>query len=208
MRRFVFTFLVFCVFVFCVIGGLAGEAQALRPHERDGWVLGLSYGSARGKLTLADGTEGETEDGVSPQIRFGRMVSNHFAVGLSYSGWMYETGDNPLKYRFSMQNFGLAATWYPGNPERGTGGIYVRFGLGLAWAAISEVEISDEEEQGHGDRLKENGLGVEFNLGYEFRLARNFAAGLGVGSQQLNIGGELYDEAMFFPVTLNLRWYF
>ena len=84
----------------------------------------------------------------------------------------------------------------------------MRFGLGLAWAGITEVELSEEEEQGHGDRLKENGLGVEFNLGYEFRIARNFAAGLGIGFQHLDIGGDLYEEAAYYPATLNLRWYF
>lgn len=203
MRRSVLALL-----VFVALAGLAGDAAALRSHVRDGWMLGLSYGNARGTLTLADGAEGETEDGVSPQIRLGRMVSRHFALGLSYSGWMYETGAVPIKYRFSMQNFGAAATWFPGNPERGSGGLYVRFGVGLAWAAFTETELHEDEEQGHGDRYKENGVGVEFNLGYEFRISRDFAAGLGLGFQHLAIGGDLYDEATFFPATLNLGWYF
>ncbi|MCP4571415.1 MAG: porin family protein [bacterium] len=194
--------------VLAALAGSAGDAAALRSHHRDGWVVGLSYGGARGELVLVDGSQGETEDGVSPQIRFGRMISRHFALGVSYSGWLYETGVTPLKFRFSMQNVGAALTWYPGQPDRGLGGLYVRGGVGLAWTSLTGILILAEEEQGHGARLTESGVGVEFNLGYEFRLADNFAAGMGVGFQQLSIEGDVFDQATFYPVTFNLGWYF
>jgi len=189
---------------------MAGDAAALHPHLRDGWVLGLSYGGATGKATFGSGVtavESETEDGVSPQIRLGHMLGKHLSLGFSYAGWLYETGNTPTKYRFSMQDIMAAATWYPGNPERGTGGIYVRGSVGLAWASVTEVELVDGEEQGHGHRLQETGLGLELNLGYEFRIVRNVAVGLGAGINHLDIGGDLYESATFYPVTLNLGWY-
>jgi hypothetical protein len=184
-----------------------GAAQALEPHVRDGWILGLSYGGATGDITFANDVQAEVEDGVSPQIRFGRMISRHFALGLSYNGWMYETGVVPTKFRFSMQNVLATATWYPGRPETALGGLHLRLGAGYAWSAIAEVELVPGEEQGHGDRRVDTGLGVEFNIGYEFRVFRSTAVGLGFGVVAQNLDGELYRDTVYTPVTLNLGWY-
>ena len=186
---------------------LAGDAAALSPHVRDGWVLGLSYGGARGKATFGDGQEGETSDGVAPQIRFGHMLGSHLALGASYSGWMYETGVSPTKVRFGMQSIMLAGTWYPGRADSGLGGLYVRAGAGLGWGVINTVEEIEGEEQGDGKTEADSGLGLELNVGYEFRLVHNVAAGLGIGVNHIDIGGDLYDTGTFYPVTLNLGWY-
>ena len=185
----------------------ANPALALQPHVRDGWVLGLSYGRPRGEATFASDFEGETEDGASPQIRFGHMLGRHLALGASYAGWMYETGAVPIKYRFSSQTILLAATWFPGRPDGALGGFYVRGGVGLGWAAVTEIELVEGEEQGHGDRETETGLGAELNLGYEFRVVRNVAVGLGIGLNHLAIDGDLYDRSTFYPTTLHLAWY-
>jgi len=187
--------------------GPATEAAALSPHVRDGWVLGLSYGGARGKATFGNGTEGSTEDGVSPQIRFGHMLGRHLALGASYGGWLYETGVVSLKHRFAMQNILLAGSWYPGGETGGWAGFYARAGIGLGWSSITEIEMIVGEEQGHGVRQTESGLGWEFNVGYEFRLVPNMSAGLGIGVNHQDIGGDLYDKSTFYPVTLNLGWY-
>lgn len=186
---------------------MAGEALALSPHAREGWALGLSYGGARGKATGADGTTGSTEDGVSPQIRFGHMLGKRVSLGASYTGWMYETGNAPQKYRYALQNIMLAASFYPGNPQSGWGGLVIRAGAGLGWANYTEIELVEGEEQSHGDRTMETGLGWEVNLGYEWRLVRDVSAGIGLGVSHLDIGGDLYDKATYYPVTLNLGWY-
>ena len=200
-----------------VLAVVAGDAAALSPHVRDGWVLGLSFGGARGKATfgdLAPGVTAETEDGVSPQMRFGRMLGKHLSVGAAYTGWMYETNDPSLeadpardKLRFSMQNIMLAVAWYPGRAESGWGGLYVRGGAGLAWTAVTEVELVPGEEQGHGNREQETGLGLEFNIGYEFRLVPSMSAGIGLGVNYQDIGKSYYDTTTFYPLTLNLGWY-
>ena len=203
---------------------LAGDAAALSPHVRDGWALGLSFGGARGKATFNSlpgvtpagpgQIDGETEDGVSPQIRFARMFGQHFSLGASYSGWMYESVDprqgavpETDKWRFSLQNIMLAGTWYPGRASSGWGGLYVRGGVGLAWTAITEVQLVPGEEQGHGDRYQETGLGIEFIVGYEFRLVPSMSAGLGFGINHQNIGKDIYDTSTYFPATLTLGWY-
>ncbi len=185
----------------------ADRALALDPHVRDGWILGVSYGNAVGDITFANDVEREVEDGVSPQIHFGHMLGRKFAIGASYIGWMYETGTLPIKYRFSMQNVLLNGTWFPGSPDNALGGLRVRFGLGYAWSAIAEVEIDDVEEQGHGDRIVDKGLGLELNVGYEFRVSRTTSVGLGVGVVAQSLDGDLYQETVYVPVTLNLNWY-
>ena len=40
------------------------------------------------------------------------------------------------------------------------------------------LELVPGEEQGHGDRRVDTGVGVELNLGYEFRVFRNTAVGV------------------------------
>ena len=187
---------------------LTGDAAALSPHVRDGWVLGASYGGARGSATFSGGQEGETEDGVAPQIRFGHMLGDHLALGASYAGWMYETGVFPTKVRFGMQSIMLAATWYPGRADSGLGGLYLRAGGGLGWGVINTVEEIEGEEQGDGKTVVDSGLGLELNLGYEFRLVHNVAAGIGIGINHIDVGGgDYYDSGTFYPVTLNLGWY-
>ena len=185
----------------------ATDAGALDPHVRDGWILGVSYGNATGDITFVEGVQRQVEDGVSPQFRLGHMVGSKFALGVSYVGWMYETGNVPIKYRSSLQNVLLTGTWYPGDPESALGGLHLRLGLGYAWSAIAEVEIKEDEEQGHGDRRVDTGVGVELNLGYEFRVYHNTAVGLGVGVVAQSLDGELYKETVYTPVTLNLSWY-
>ncbi len=188
----------------------ATDALALSPHVRDGWYVGLSYGSARGKATggeATDGASGSTEEGVSPQIRVGRALGSRLSLSASYSGWMYETGAAPIKYRYSLQNLMLSASWYPGDPESAWGGFVIRGGAGLGWANFTEIELVEDEEQGHGDRTQENGIGYELNVGYEWRLVRDVSAGIGFGVAYLDIGKDLYDTATYYPVTLNLGWY-
>jgi opacity protein-like surface antigen len=186
---------------------LAGDAAALSPHVRDGWVLGISYGGARGKATFGDGQEGETKDGVAPQIRIGHMLGSHLALGASYAGWMYETGVYPTKIRFGMQSLTLAGTWYPGRADDALGGLSVRAGGGLGWGVINTLEEIPGVPQDDGKTESDSGLGLELNLGYEFRIVRNVSAGIGIGVNYLDIGGDLYDSGLFYPVTLNLGWY-
>ena len=193
-----------------VVLAAATPAVALHPHERDGWILGLSYGSARGDVTVASGLSGSTQDGVSPQIRLGHSLGRHFSFGASYAGWMFETTDPDIinqKNRLSLQNILGALTWYPGDPAGGLGGFYVRGGVGLAWSRITAIEILEDEEQGHGEHVQESGLGFELTLGYEFRITRNAAVGLSMGAHGLDIGGDIFTKASFFPVAFTGAWY-
>ncbi|RKZ13685.1 hypothetical protein DRQ50_10115 [bacterium] len=192
-----------------VVMAAVTPAAALHPHERDGWMLGLSYGPARGNITFGAGLDEsvEIQDGVSPQIRLGHSLGRHFSVGASYAGWMYETGVVPVKFRLSLQNILAAVTWYPGDPTRSLGGFYVRGGVGLAWTRITGIELHEDEEQGHGEHLQESGLGFEITLGYEFRVTHNAAFGMSLGAHGLNIQGDIFKDASFAPFVFTGAWY-
>ena len=191
----------------------AGPASALKPHVRDGWLVGVSYGYSEGNIDWANLDQGAYKGGAVPQIRFGRMLSRKLALGLEYHGWMLEKGFVPYKFRSSLQSVTLAVTWYPGNSGSALEGFFMRAGAGYGWAGFTIVEIDEIPpdhvplEQEHGTRKDEAGIGYNFQLGYEFRLSRAFAAGLGLGFDYLSINDVIYESAYYFPITLTATWY-
>jgi opacity protein-like surface antigen len=197
----------------------APPACAFKDHTRPGWLVGVGYGGGPGQFDVGPaqpfnperGDPGDQQRGASPQIRVGRMVARHWMLGVNYEGWFYERGDVNEKERFSLQNVTLAATFYPGNPQNATGGIFLRGGVGLGWgryAIVPLVEVEGEIEQEHGDATDESGLGLVFGAGYEFRIAKHFAAGLAASVNYLSIGQDIFDDGVYVPVALNLSWYF
>ncbi|MEN8005883.1 MAG: hypothetical protein ABFS42_02665 [Candidatus Krumholzibacteriota bacterium] len=205
-----FMVLALTVMVLCLS---AGPATARKTHVRDGWLVGLSYGYSQGHISWSGEPQGSYKGGAIPQIRFGRMVSSKLALGLEYHGWMLEQGIVPVKIRSSLQSATLAATWYPGGAGSAWEGFYLRGGAGYAWAGLSFVEIDEEPpehvplEQEHGTRYDESGLGLNVQMGYEFRVSRSFAGGIGMGFDYLSIDKTIYKSSYYFPVTLTAVWY-
>ena len=191
----------------------AGSASALKPHVREGWLVGISYGYSEGNIDWGVADQEGYKGGAVPQIRFGRMFSRKLALGLEYHGWMLEKGFVPYKFRSSLQTVTLAVTWYPGNSGSALEGFFIRAGAGYGWAGFTIVEIDEIPpdhvplEQEHGTRKDEAGIGYNFQLGYEFRLSRAFAAGLGLGFDYLSINDVIYESAYYFPITLTATWY-
>lgn len=203
------------------LGLLAGPAAALKPHVRDGWLVGVSFGYSQGHIDWAADTKGSYEGGAVPQIRIARMLNPKLALGLEYHGWMLETGGStvvnnklfPLKIRSSLQSATLAATWFPGRPDTPWEGLYLRGGVGYGWAGFTIVEIDLDPpehvplDQEHGTRKDESGLGFNLQVGYEWRVSRSMAAGLGVGLDYLSINDDIYKSSYYFPITLTGVWY-
>lgn len=194
---------------------IVGDALAAKPHTRDGWLVGLSYGYSRGDIEWGVTDPAEYKGGATPQIRVGHMLSSNFSLAIEYHGWMLEGGEVPLKLRSSLQSAMLALTWYPGRPDQTLGGFYVRGGAGYGWAGLTFVEIDEDPDpehhvpldQEHGDRTDESGIGYTLGLGYEFRISNSFAAGLGWSVDYLSIDRTIYQNGTYYPVTLVLNWY-
>jgi opacity protein-like surface antigen len=198
-------------------------ASAGQPHARPGWMVGIGLGIGDGEFTDSEGTTVTADDGLTPQIRVGRMLGRHWQIGVEYQGWLTEvgatledtteTGVAGLKLRRSLQNWLLAATWYPGDESSPWGGFYLKAGAGYALGGTAAVLLEEdpdtgEIEQDHGERFDESGLGLVFGLGYEFRLTSTFAAGLAVTANSQDIGEYFIDEASFGSAALVANWYF
>lgn len=175
-------------------------------HVRDGWFIGMGYGYGRGAFRLQDESDHSYRNGATPQIRFGHSVGNHFMAGVEYGGWMFEEGDVDNKFRYSLQTVTAAVTWHPGQSDAHWGGFYVRAGVGYAWASGVKVDIEDQE-QVHSRRIDEGGLGLIAQIGYEFRITSVAAVGLSAGYTDMQIDGELFEEARYVPLALTLNWY-
>ena len=185
---------------------LPGAEARADDHVRDGWFIGMGYGYGRGVLTASDQQDYSYRNGATPEIRFGHSVGKHWLAGLEYGGWMFEEGDADIKYRYSLQSVNAAVTWHPGEADAYWGGFYTRAGLGLAWGRVVEVEIEDQI-QVKSTAVTETGLSLVFQIGYEFRITHNAAAGLSTGWTQLDIGKDLFEEARYVPLALTLNWY-
>jgi hypothetical protein len=198
---------VWCLLLSVLTVAWTSVACAGNPHKRDGWILGVAYGMGLGEVTFSNELVGETRDGAIPQIRFGHMLGENFSATVEYDGWVYELGRIPDKFRVSLQQVMAGLTWYPGSADKASGGMYLRACAGLGWAGLAAIELDEDLLQTHGARIDESGLGLAFAFGYEMRIVEDLAAGLSVGYNYLDIGGDIYDEAYFVPLTFSLNWY-
>jgi len=198
-------------FVLCV--AFAGSAHALDVHQRPDWVLGIGMGYGRGAFERPTGVRDSYRNGAAPAIHFARLFGQHVAVGLTYEGWMLEFGSAvtdtvAVKVRRNLQTFGAAVTVYPGSPTNATNGIFLRATAGWGWAGTAGLLVESGEPQHNAPRIDEWGLGTSASAGYEFWIARNFTAGLGVGFNYLDLGGQLVDRGAFAAMLLNVNLYF
>jgi hypothetical protein len=186
----------------------APKIEALNYYERPNWMVGVGYGQGTGEFVTPSGRTDRYYKGAVPLIRIGRMVGDRWMASLNYQSWVIEFGNRPVKTRRSLQHFGLGMSFFPGNLSGPSSGIYLRTGVGMGWTGTALVEISDLEEQGHGERLEEWGLGVFGEGGYEFFILPHFTAGLGVTFNYFDIGRDLVDHGWFTSGSVNLNLYY
>jgi hypothetical protein len=186
----------------------AADADALRYHPRPDWMAGVGLGIGRGTFVDPAGVESGYRNGVSPQIRLGRMLGQRAMIGVNWDAWFIEYGEVPTKHRRSLQNVALAATFFPGGPEGPWGGLYLRAGAGVGWTGTAEVEIVEGGKQEKGERVDEWGVGAVGEVGYEFWITDNFAAGLVSAINYFDIGETIVDTAWFGSAGLTFNLYF
>jgi len=200
-----------------VLAALIPPAQAAELHDRAGWYLGLGFGPARGAIWDSEQSDAVLWDtGSSPQVRLGKGLGQHFALGVEVQTWFVEGGtlgdDVPLqiKLRFTGNLWAVAGSWYPGSPDSFWGGFYLRAGAGPAIANYAAA-VPDLEEPETGQerqaRFDEWGWGLVGTVGYELRVTRHFAAGLQVSSNYLWIDEDI-DRMWYGGPVLQLNWYF
>jgi len=194
---------------------LASPAAAMHPHPREAWSVGVGFGYSDGNFEFGpelDGVQGRSTTGISPQVRFGRMLGQNFMLGLNYEGWVIEAGDVTQpdvdeRVRLSLQGVSLGLTWFPGDPHTAAGGFFVRGGAGFGWGRFVVSLIEPDLEQKQELAINETGLVLNTAVGYEFRVSRHFAAGASLNANYLDIGKDIFDRGWFFPATFVLNWY-
>ena len=193
---------------------LVPSALAMHPHPRESWTVGMGLGYSDGNFEFGPDLDldgGRSSTGISPQVRFGRMLGQNFSIGLNYEGWVIEGGeiqpDVEERLRLSLQGVSLGLTWYPGNPHTAAGGFFLRGGAGLGWGRLVYSTVEPDFEHEQEAAVNETGLVLNAAIGYEFRVSRHFAFGASVNGNYLDIGKDIYDRGWFFPATMNLNWY-
>jgi len=201
----------------CLLGS-AASALALSPHVRDSWVVGVAVGTGQGKVALFAGEEANRVEsgwqrGVVPQYRIGyALVDDRLVVSVENKQWLYEQGLLAEdKLRVNVQNWALGFTFYPANPTRLAGGLYVQAGVGLANARLTLLEPLVDDP--YGNKFEEifmedeGGTAYTVSLGYEFRVVHGLAAGLSLSYVYQDIGGDIFDDASSLPAALTLNYY-
>lgn len=187
---------------------IVSDADALRHNQRSDWYFGIGYGMGRGAIDAKGiGTE-DYRDGAVPGMRFGRMFGQHFSVGAYWSDWLIEFGVDTLKVRRTLQDLSVGITWYPGNPETATGGVFLRAGAGMGWASTGVKSAAEGEKQEKGERLDEWGIGIFGETGYEFWVTRDVTAGLAFTYHYYSIDADFVQTAEFFATVMQVNLYF
>jgi len=202
------------VLTLVALSGGALPGHAARPHTREGWVVGVAYGPATARVVGADSLTSDWLDGPAQSIRIGRMFGHHFKVGYEHQAYVREQGFYDLKVRVGTQLEALAVTAYLGQPDRALGGLFVVAGTGPARCRLTFLEPLAPGESPIGDTYEivykqdEFGWGGFGGVGYEFQITRSFAASAVATYNYLGIGGSIFDNAVFVPLTASLNWSF
>ncbi len=199
-----------------VIVPLPGElAHAGGPVERHGWSVGLATRVGRADVELKGAPiDLDWSRGGSPEFRVGKMLGDHWMIGLQNRQWLNEGGLAGYKLRGNVQNFGLVLTAFPGSTTNMASGIFLQAGGGLAHGRISALEPYPGGPNEWGEtyellaKTDEDGWGASVGAGYEFRISSHFAAGVSTTYNYLEFDDDVYDTVKFFSSGLNLNWYF
>jgi hypothetical protein len=182
--------------------------------------VGVGFGLGHGVFRNVSGTifykyYGSTSSydlGVTPEIQFGRMLGEHYQVGLTYEAWMTEFGDVnvglPAQWRRSMQNFAVSFAVFPGNQHGASCGIFLRAGVGLGWTGTGVKEVIQGQAQGEGARKDDYGWSAFGEGGYEFWIRQNASVGLSVTFNYMDVSGDYYvNKAGFASIVTNFNVY-
>ena len=177
---------------------------ALQEHARGGWLLGVSLGSGPGKYEDSMADVSSSEPGGLITFRVGRMIQPSLLLEAELTGWAREEeASEAYEEGTLLSNLALAGTFYPLDPLSLLGGVYVRAGIGSG--AITNILTSKVNSIALS--TTETGLGFLLGAGFELRVTKKFALGVGVSFDKLSIGGEVYESAQFIGYALDFNWY-
>jgi hypothetical protein len=148
------------------------------------------------------------------------MLSERLALTFDYQGWMLEDGDLSrlsARIRQGLQVWGPGLTWYPGNPENGWGGMYLRASGGFALANLAITVLDDDLLEVEEERIDEWGWAIAASIGYEFFVTDSVGIGPALNFAYLSIESadadlspdqQVADYGRWMTLTILGTWYF
>ena len=192
------------------------DLLALNEHAPDGWVLGLSMGAGPGGYESGEGDKWSESGGVFA-LRFARKVHSSVALGIEINGYaLTEEYEDDWARLVQFDNFALAGTFSP------QGGWYVRAGIGKAQSVdettrpkVVDIILTKVETTDCRDLCEsESGWGLLLGGGYELRITKKLALGLGLSfNKLLSFKSDFhlapyFDSVQFTGVGLDINWYY
>ncbi|MFN2567247.1 MAG: hypothetical protein ABR499_19805 [Gemmatimonadaceae bacterium] len=176
-------------------------ASSASAQARQGFTVSFGLGAGSAGFSYEGSTSEERATGPSGYLRVGGAVTPSLIIAGESHGWTRSEGSVTSRVGYLM----AVAQWYP----QATGGFHLLGGLGLGM--ISE----NDTDPGFAYELESVGAAVQFGLGYDVRMSRNFSLspyvnflGMGGGEPKLDgtgLGGTLSANVVQFG--LGFSWH-
>ncbi|MEZ5065719.1 MAG: outer membrane beta-barrel protein [bacterium] len=171
-------------------------AHAGYDHERNGFYLGFGIGGGGDQERYQNLPDDDGGGGVG-NFRIGGALNRSVALGLETSGFTRNDdvpGAGTLQRSATVAAFGV--TVFPAQ-----NGYYLRGGVGFG-AVKAEYRDAGLTLSG-----SENGLGMLFATGWEFRLTPKFALGPQIEWAGVAVDGDVVKSVSWVSLTAQLTWW-
>jgi len=154
----------------------SASASAQNAQVRDGFTFSFGLGGGSAALSCPGCGTTPRETGGSGYLRLGGAISPSLVIAGEANGWSKEVNDVNVQ----MGTVAAVAQWYPAVSN----GFYVKGGVG----------VSSYTEDDPGAKAQAIGLGYQFGMGYDWRIARNFSLTpymnfLGMANSEVKVDG-------------------
>ncbi|HET6347477.1 MAG TPA: outer membrane beta-barrel protein [Candidatus Krumholzibacteria bacterium] len=189
---------------------VAALALAARPvdagaaeHTRNGVCAGVGFGIESVSWTQ-EGDRRPAEGSGTLTARVGFAVKPDLVLGVEFWGWSQDhelsTPTLPVPVNVKLTATNACASFFPGNT-----GVFLRFGLGLAYGRVKQEPPPSVTNV---PAVTESRTGVAFNFspGYEWRVAPRLA--LGAQGDIVYLGlGDVLKNAFGYGLSAQFNWY-
>jgi hypothetical protein len=199
MRRFIGTAAALLAFASPALAQSAPEAAA--GPARQGFTVSFGIGAGKAGFSYEGNTSDEWPAGPSGYLRLGGAITPSLVIAGETHGWTRSEGTLTSRVGYLL----AVAQWYP----QVTGGFHLIGGVGMGVISEKDTDPLDRYE------LESVGGALQFGLGYDVRMSRNFSLtpymnflAMGGGEPKidgLGVGGSM--SANVVQLGLGFTWH-